>query len=342
MGWNKQVEPDGAATHIVRMRRFCAWFLFLAMTCWGAMAIVFSNLSAGLRLVAAGSFGITALVSVILPRRNIWKIICFSSVFALVLAWWLALPPSNVRDWQPDVATLSSAAIIGSTATIHNIRNCDYRAESDYVVQYYDKTFQLESLRSMDLFLVDWGLPHIAHTMLSFGFDGDEYVCFSIETRKKKGEQYSAVRGFFKQYELIYVVADERDVVRLRTNYRKEEDVYLYRLKASPELIRLIFMDYLRSVNMLRERPEWYNALTVNCTTDIWKHIVPYYPKATFDWRILASGHVDEMAYELGTVDQTLPFQELKRRSRINERSKAAGRGQAFSKIIRHGLPGFE
>jgi len=178
--------------------------------------------------------------------------------------------------------------------------------------------------------------------MLSFGFGNDEYLCFSIETRKKKGEQFSAVRGFFKQYELIYVIADERDVVRLRTNYRKGEDVYLYRLKASPELIRLIFVDYLHSVNMLRDKPEWYNALTVNCTTDIWKHIVPYYPKATFDWRILASGHVDEMAYELGAVDQTIPFQELKRRSRINERGQAADRDPAFSGIIRAGLPGTE
>jgi uncharacterized protein DUF4105 len=340
--WDKLMAPDGAATHTVRITQVLAWLLFLAMTCWGAMAIVYSNLPAGPRLVAAGAFGISALGSVILPRRNIWRIICFSSVFVVVLAWWLALPPSNVRDWQPDVAKLPSAVITGNIVSLHDIRNCDYRTENDYVVQYYDKTFDLGSLRSMDLFLVDWGLPHIAHTMLSFGFDKDEYVCFSIETRKKKGEEYSAVRGFFKQYEVITVVADERDVVRLRADYRTGEDVYLYRLKAPPELIRMIFLDYLHSVNMLRERPEWYNALTVNCTTGIWKHIVPYYPEAKFDWRILASGHVDEMAYELGAVDRSLPFQELRRRSRINERSKAAGRGRAFSKIIRKGLPGFE
>jgi hypothetical protein len=331
-----------ASTFGVRTKQVLAWLLFLAMTCWGTMAIVFSNLPDALRFAVAGAFGIAALVSVIVPRRNVWKAIWFSSVFALVLAWWLWLPPSNDRDWQPDVATLPSATIMGSTVIVHNIRNCDYRSESDYVVDHYDRTFDLGSLRSMDLFLVDWGLPHIAHTMLSFGFDGDEYVCFSIETRKKKGEQYSAVRGFFKQYELTYVVADERDVVRLRTNYRKGEDVYLYRFQASPELIRMVFMDYLRRVNMLSGRPAWYNALTKNCTVDIWKHIAPYYPKATFDWRILASGHADEMAYELGTMDQTFSFKELKRRSLINERSKAAGRGRAYSRIIRQGLPGFE
>ncbi len=340
---NDQRGPDGAAEHTVSVRigKALAGLLFLALTCWGAMAIVFSNLPDGLRLVGAGAFGIAALGSVMIPRSTRWKIACFSSVFALVLTGWLALPPSNVRDWQPDVATLPSATIAGGTVILHNIRNCDYRTETDYVVRHYDRTFDLGSLRSMDLFLVDWGLPHMAHTMLSFGFGRDEYVCFSIETRKKKGEEYSSVRGFFKQYELTTVVADERDVVRLRANFRKGEDVYLYRLKASPELIRLVFLDYLRSVNRLKERPEWYNALTANCTTDIWKHIVPYYPKATFDWRILASGHVDEMAYELGTMDRTLPFPELKRRSRINERSKSAGQGREFSKTIRQGLPGF-
>ncbi|OGW32988.1 MAG: hypothetical protein A2X58_12405 [Nitrospirae bacterium GWC2_56_14] len=331
-----------ASTISVRIKQLLAWLLFLAMTCWGTMAIVFSNLPDTLRFFSAAAFGIAALVSVMLPRRNNWKAICFSSLFALVLAWWLWLPPSNDRDWQPDVATLPFAAISGSTVTLHNIRNCNYRTETDYVVRHYDRTFDLGTLRSMDLFLVDWGLPHMAHTMLSFGFGKNEYVCFSIETRKKKGEEYSSARGFFKQYELTYVVADERDVVRLRANYRKGEDVYLYRLKATPELIRLVFLDYLRSVNKLREKPEWYNALTGNCTTDIWKHIVPYYPKATFDWRILASGHVAEKAYELGTMDQTFPFPELKQRSLINERSKVVDGDLAYSRIIRQGLPGFE
>jgi hypothetical protein len=333
---------DGAATHRVRIRQVFVWLLFLALACWGAMAIVYSNLSDGLRLVAAGSFGISALVSVILPRKTSWKIICFASVFSLVLAWWLRLPPSNDRDWQPDVATLPFATIMDSTVTLHSIRNCDYRTENDYVVEHYDRTFDLGSLRSMDLFLVDWGLPHMAHTMLSFGFGKDGYVCFSIEARKKKGEEYSSVRGFFRQYELTYIVADERDVVRLRANYRAGEKVYLYRLKATPEVVRYVFLDYLHSVNKLRQKPEWYNALTSNCTTDIRKHIVPYYPEATFDWRILASGHVAEKAYELGRLDQTFPFPELKRRSLINERSKAAGRSPGFSRRIRQGLPGFE
>jgi len=303
--------------------------------------MIYSELPAGLRLIAAGSFGVLGLAGLILPRGSGWRAGCFISVFVLVPACWLAQSPSNDRDWQPDVAKLPYAGVSGGSVTIHNIRDCDYRTEDDYTVRHYDRTFELGSLRSMDLFLVDWGAPQIAHTMLSFGFGGDKYVCFSIETRRTKGERYSSVGGFFRQYELTYIVADERDVVLLRANYRKGEDVYLYRLNAPPELIRKVFMDYLVSVNRLRERPEWYNALTANCTTAVWKHIAPYYRGAKFDWRILASGHVDEMAYDLGVTDRTLPFRELRRRSRINERSRGAGRDRSFSAIIRRGLPGF-
>ena len=324
------------------MFRGFAWLVFIALACWGGMSLVYSNLPAGLRFGAAAVFVISALASVILPRQGWKKAACFAPLFALTLAWWLFLPPSNDRDWQPDVAELPYADISGSSVTVHNIRNCEYRSEFDYTVRHYDRTFDLGSLRSMDLFLVDWGAPNIAHTMLSFGFGGGKYICFSIETRKKKGEEYSSVRGFFKQYELTYVAADERDVVRLRTDQRKGESVYLYRLNAAPELIRKVFLDYLYSVNRLKDRPQWYNALTANCTTDIWKHIFPYYPRAKLDWRILASGYVDEMAYDLGVVDRSLPFPEFRRRSLINERSKAAGGDPAYSEIIRRGLPGFK
>lgn len=324
-----------------RLRLLSAWLLFAALACWGTLAILFSNLPGGARHAAAAVFCLLALAAALVPRGNGAKMGWFSALFALVLGWWLLLPASNTRDWTPDLALLPSADIFASSVTIHNIRNCDYRTETDYTVRHYDRTFDLGALRSLDLFLVNWGLPHFSHAMLSFGFDGGEYVCISIETRKKKGDEYSAVKGFFKQYELTYVVADERDVVRLRTNYRKAEEVHLYRLKAAPALTRQIFLDYLRTVNILKDRPQWYNAILASCTTDIRKHIAPYYPKFKMDWRILASGHAEEMVYELGAVDRSLPLPELKRRSHINAHARAAGPDEAFSALIRRGLPGF-
>ena len=238
------------------------------------------------------------------------------------------------------MAVLPSAEFDGDRVTIRNIRNNDYRSETDYTVRYYDKTFDLAKLRTADLFFSFWGSPYIAHTIMSFGFGGDDYVAISIETRKSKDEEYSAIKGFFKQYELIYVVSDERDVVRLRTNYRGE-DVYLYRLNARPELVREVFRDYFTTINHLKEHPEWYNALTQNCTTAIRGHIVPYTAVRSWpSWKLLVNGYLDGRLYETGAVDRSLPFAELKARSRISERAKVADSGPDFSKKIRAGLPG--
>ena len=314
----------------------------LAVICvWSTLAIYFSNLPAGwLRTAAAGAFGLGVLVVLLRVRPGRRARLIVLAAFGAVVIWFLLTPPSNDRDWQPDVAVLPYAEIGGDTVTIHNIRNCDYRSETDYTVRYYDRTFDLARLRAVDFYLIYWGSALIAHTMLSFEFEGGDHLCFSIETRKTKGESYSAVRGFFRQYELTYVIGDERDLVRLRTNYRGEQ-VYLYRLNTDPATARLVFLDYLKQINRLRTHPEWYNALTSNCTTNIRGHTKPYARKVRWDWRILANGYIDRLGYEVGSLDHSLPFDQLKARSLINDRAKAAGDDPAFSARIREGLPGF-
>jgi uncharacterized protein DUF4105 len=319
--------------------RILAWLVLLIMTGWGTLAVYYSNLSPAGRLGGGILFALGSLAVLLYVRPWRRAVAVFLACFALVVVWWLAIPPSNDRDWQPDVAVLPYATIDGDRVTIHNIRNIDYRSETDYTVRYYDRTFDLATLNRADGYLVYWGSPLIAHTMLSFGFDGNQYVCISIETRKSKGQEYSAIKGFFKQYELTYVVADERDVVRLRTNYR-HEDVYLFHLNVKPDNIRKIFLDYLREVNELKEHPKWYNALTTNCTTDIRTHTVPYNPKARWDWRFIINGYLDEYLYKQGMIDQSLPLAELKRRSYINKKANAADGAADFSTRIRQGLPG--
>lgn len=321
--------------------RFC----LLAMVGWATVAIFYSNLPVLIRPWVAGFFAIGSLLVLVGNYSARRTRLGFLAAFALVLTWWLLMPPSNNRDWQPDLATLSWANIAGDKVTVHNIRNCDYRTETDFTVRYYDKTFDLSKLKGVDFFLVYWGSPKIAHTMMSFDFEGQGNVCFSIETRKEKGEDYSTIKGFFRQYEIIYVVADERDLVRLRTNYRekgKGEDVYLYRLNASPEVARKVFLSYLGEVNRLKERPQWYNALTDNCTTSIRQHTMPYNPNARLDWRLIVNGYIDEMLYERKTIDTYLPFAELKKRSYINPKAQAADKDLDFSRQIRVGLPGKE
>jgi len=317
--------------------------LLIVTLAWGTLAIYYSYLPEPLRYAGAVLFTLTSAGSLLFVRPKRRGVAVYAGVFGLVLIGWFSMKPSNDRNWQPDVAVLPYATVAGDTITVHNIRNCDYRTETDFTVKYYDKTFKLSGLRSFDLFLSDWGLKTIVHTLVSFGFEDGSYLCISIEARKEIGEAYSSIKGFFRQYELIYVVGDERDLVRLRSNYRQGETVYLYRLQGSSlEVGRQIFLDYIRYINGLKETPEWYNALTGNCTTQIRGHTRPYAGKVWWDWRILANGYIDEMAYERDALDRSLPFQALKQRSIINDRARAADKDPAFSKHIREGLPGID
>jgi len=315
------------------------WVLLALLTLWATAALYFDVRISWLRLPLTAIYGLGMLAVWVRVRRP-WKAVITAAGFVLVAGWWFSLKPSNDRDWQPDVAVLPYADIAGNQVTIHNIRNCDYRTETDYDVHYYDKTFDLDQLRTVDLYLVTWGSPDIAHTMVSFGFTNGDYVCFSIETRKEKGETYSAVKGFFRQFELTYVIADERDLVRLRTNYRQGEEACLYRLQVTPEQGRKLFLDYLRRANELREHAEWYNALTDNCTTAIRTQRAAA-DRAPWDWRMLANGHLDKLLYERGIVVTNLPFAELKKLSNINPQAKAADKAADFSQQIRKDLPGF-
>ncbi len=311
------------------------------MTAWTVLAIYYSNLPVLLRPPAAFLFAVASITAFVLSlRRRHFKLFLLAAC-AVVLVWWLLIPPSNARNWQPDVAVVPWAEIRGNLVTLHNIRNCDYRSETSYTVRHYDKTFDINTMRSIDFLQIYWGSPLIAHTMLSFGFADGQYVCFSIETRKEIGEEYSALKGFFKQYELTYVIGDERDLVRLRTNYRNE-DVYLYRLNAPMDLARHVFLDYLEEINRLKAQPAWYNALTSNCTTNIRSHTAPYNPNARLDWRIIVNGYIDEMIYEQNFMNRSMPFPELKKLSHINARARIAGADPLFSQLIRQGLPGME
>jgi hypothetical protein len=317
------------------VRRVLATAVVGILLGWASLALVFRAPGpAAVRLGLALGFALAAGAVLWRVPRGRRRGAAFGALVALVLAWWFSIAPSNHRDWQPDVAVLPWAEQDGDRVIVHDVRNNDYRTERDYTVRHEDRRFSLAALRTMDLFLSYWGSPLIAHTIVSFGFDDGQYLAVSIETRKEKGEEYSAVAGFFKQYELIYVVADERDVVRLRTNYRGEE-VYLYRLMVSPEVARHGFIEYLRHVNRLRDRPEWYNALTHNCTTAIRGHARPPGARSWRSWKLLANGYLDELAYEIGAVDRGVPFPELRARSRINEVARAAGDAPDFSRRIR-------
>jgi hypothetical protein len=319
------------------------WLALIGLTAWAAAALYVDLPIKDAGLPAAVVYLATIAAALILipgaPRKAAACVIGF----AAVLAWWLTLAPSNDRAWQGDVTEEPWAEIAGDTVTIRNVRNYDYRSEFDYTPHWETRTYNLNDIRGADLFITFWGSPWIAHPNVSFQFGDNDHVAFSVETRKEEGEEYSAVRGFFRQYELIYIVADERDVIRLRTNYRVGEEVYLYRTTASPEASRAIFLSYIESANALHDKPAFYNAITSNCTTNIRIHTkaVAGAKMPPWDWRLLLNGKSDEFAYQNGRLAGDLPFDQLKQQAHINDAARAAGQSEQFSRLIREGRAGF-
>ncbi len=321
------------------LRRLLPSLLALPCALWMGLALALRlPLS---RWLAAGIGVAVPMVLLVLLFWLPWRQGCvvFLSAFLVGLAWFAALRPANDRNWMPDVAKIPTAVIQGGHLLIQNVRNCIYRSEFDYDARFENRDYALDKLRGMDLFLVSWGPRHIAHTILSFDFGTESHLAFSIETRKEQSQSYSAIRGFFREYELCIVAADERDVIRLRTNYRKEM-VRLYHLNGPPVEAREVLMDYLARINGLAVHPEWYDALTDNCTTAIIGPIRGHSRRLPWSWKLIASGHLDEHLYDCGFLSHNLPFERLRQMAVINDRALVADRDPAFSVRIRTGQPG--
>jgi len=327
---------------ILRRAGISLFAVFIAASSvWGVLALAYTGPGeASLRTGLACAFAAASLLAVVALASRTWRwraALGYIVVFSALLGWWSSIKPSNDRKWQADVAVLPSATIDGYIVTVRNIRNFDYRSETDYTPAWYDKRFDVRELVGVDLVAVYWMGPAIAHTFLSFEFADGQHLAISIETRKELGEGYSTLKGFFRQYELFYVVADERDVIRLRTNYRHDppEDTYVYRVQAPIENLQRLFLEYMRQINLLTTQPAFYNTLTTNCTTDIWANTRVNANHLPFSWKILASGYVPEYLYESGVLDAKLPFAELQQRAHVNKRAQAADQAADFSQRIR-------
>lgn len=259
-------------------------------------------------------------------------------VFAAALifsTWYFLQAPRNDREWSLDQQILPYAEFNGDSITIFNIRNFTYTTIDEYTPAYYNKTFSLQNLQSVDYIVEPFGNIGAAHTFLSFGFDTGDYVAISVEIRKEIGETFSPLKGLVRNYELTYVIADERDAIKLRTNYR-HDTVYLYPVTTSRENVQRLFVDMLTRTNTLREKPEFYNTLTNTCTTNIADHINNISAKhIPWDFRLLFPRNSDALAYELGLIDTSLPLDELRIRHKINEKAELYAESSDFSRLIR-------
>jgi hypothetical protein len=279
-----------------------------------------------------------ALLMALWQGRTVLALVAFAVAFGALLIWWQRIAPSNDRVWADDVAQMTTGTVDGKHVTLHNVRNFEWRSNTDYTQRWETRDYDIDHLNSVDMIMSYWAGPSIAHLLISFGFDDGAHVAFSVEIRREKSESFSEIGGFFKEFELSILAADERDVIRVRTNVRGEDD-YLYRIRMPVEDIRALFLSYIGQANALVKQPRFYNTITVNCTTLVYQmmqHIVGYLP---MDYRLLLSGYIPGYVYRVGGLDDRFSLAELRARGRITERAKQADRSESFSADIRLGIP---
>ncbi len=313
----------------------------LLIGAWCALALWF-RFPAGaiLRDLIAGAAFVLAVATVAsLFAAWRWRALAgYAVLVAILLAWWSTIQPSNDRDWAPEFARVATATIEGDRLVLDNVRNFTWRSDTDFDQRWERRTYDLSQVASVDLIMSYWGSEAIAHTIISFGFDNGSWLAFSIEIRRQRGQAWSALAGFFKEYELALIAADERDIVRVRSNIR-DEDVRIFRLRMTPANARKLLLEYAAELNELARRPRFYNTLTANCTTLVFAMVRAIHPGLPLDPRILLSGFLPDYAYDVGALDTTMPFTELRELARIRERALRAGDDPDFSAKIRVGLP---
>jgi hypothetical protein len=315
------------------------WFVLRVLVHgWATLAIYFSNLpEAWMRTALAAAFALFGIWALWMARTAVARVV-YVALFLGIAAWWGTILPSHNREWRPEVAVMPRATIDGDRVRITGVRDFEYRTRDDFTVRYETREVSLSHLTGVDFYISYWTPGPIGHTFVSFVFDNAPPLAISIETRPEVGEGYSPIASLFKQYELIYVVGTERDIVGVRTNYR-DEDVYLYRIRTSPENARALFLVYLQRINELADRAEWYHLLSNSCTINIIRYANLAGRVGGLDLRHILNGWIDRYFYETGYIDNRLPFTELRQRSQINAAARAADSSVDFPARIRANLP---
>jgi hypothetical protein len=304
---------------------------------WGAPALWYQFPGGVLaRWVVSVLWGLGVLAALImfLSRRSGLPIGAFALAFLLLLAWWGTIAPSNHRDWADDVSQMLTGSVDGNRVTLHNVRNFNWRSDQDYDARWETRSYDLDQLSSADLVLSSWGVPGIVHALLSFGFDDGSHVVFSVEIRRQRNQSFSSIGGFFKDFERTIVAADEKDVIRVRTNVRGETD-HLYRLQMSKLAMRELFLSYVKQANELAVQPAFYNTVTSNCVTIVYGMARQIDPGLPYHYSLLLTEYLPGYLYQVGALDKRYPLSVLTEQGDITARARATGPEDDFSKAIR-------
>jgi len=311
---------------------------------WGSFALWYQIPGGqGLKTLCAmlwAAFSLTVLIALWQVRIGV-GLLAFAVAFAGLLIWWTRLSPTNDHVWADDVARATTGTVDGNRVTLHNVRNFEWRSQTDYTRRWETRSYDLDRLKSVDMVMSYWRGPAIAHMLISFGFNDGSHVVFSVEVRRQKTQEFSEIGGFFKEFELSIIAADERDVIYVRTNVRGEDD-YLYRLQLPLSAMRSLFLGYIGEANAVAETPRFYNTITVNCTTLVYHMMKRIVGRLPLDYRLLLSGYLPEYVYRVGGLDRHYSLQELHDRGRITDRARQADRSENFSAEIRRGVPGID
>ena len=315
--------------------------LITIVTAWTSLALWYrlpaQEFIRGLAVSLFILFGVSTIAAIFSCLRRP-ALVCFIVAYGAVLVWWTAIQPGDHADWAPDVARQVTGTLDGDMLTLTNVRDFEWRSDSDFTERWTSRTYDLAKLRTLDLFMSYWAGPEMAHTIMSFGFEGGDYLAWSIEVRRFTGGEYSPIADLFKSNPLVIVAADERDVVRLRTNIR-HEDVQLYRLRVPPQKARPLLLEYVADANGLAEAPRFYNSITTNCTTTIVKMMRAVGDTMPFNWRFIVNGYLPDYAYQRGALDTRIPLPELKTLVHIDKRAGVAYNSPDFSRLIRVDVP---
>lgn len=333
------------AANIVRFISLLLASVLIALPgSWAALALWYQGPAGQPVKAAVVALWTCLLVGVLIALwqgRAVIALAFFVTAFLALIFWWYHITPSNARSWADDVSRITSGTIEGNLVTLHNVRNFDWRTNEDYEQRWETRVYDLTKLNSVDMIMSYWNGWAIAHMLISFGFEDGEHVAFSVEVRRLKDKTYSEIGGFFKNYGLSIIAADERDVIRVRTNVRGEDD-YLYRVRMPQSAMRSLFLGYVEQASRLVGQPRFYNTITVNCTTLVYhmmKRIVGYLP---WSYRLLFTGYLPAYVYQVGGLDQRFTLEELRTLGRITERAKQSGRSESFSEDIRRGIPAID
>lgn len=333
-------EPSQRGTS--GMTTFLTLVLIVVSATWGAMALWFKSPAAGRARWALPALwaALSATMLVGFLGGHLWCLWLYAGMLGLLLLWWFCLVrPQNDRAWMPEVSRQTYGSAVDGMVRLHNVRDFRWVSSEEFDPRWVSRDYDLSRLASVDLILSYWGRPAVAHAMVSFGFEGGEYALFSVEIRRKRGDKFSEIGGFFRQYELAVLASTEEDSLKVRTNVRGE-DGYLYRVVMDQAAASALFLAYVDTANSLIKKPRFYNTITANCTTLVYQLADRIVPGLPLDYRVLLSGYLPEYLFALGALAGASSPTEYRSKGRYTDRARESQDEGSFSHDIRRGVPG--